>query len=190
MGFTPDGSKLVILLKGNRGGSVDVFNVSDEGRLSNAPTATAVGGNAFAFVFDSEGRLAIVNAAFGNLSTYTVNGNGSLSLVSRGASDGQEAACWVTAVDGNFYAANTGSGNLSQFTIDENGTVARGNPLAATGIPGAVDMAASSDGHFLYAQSGGSGSVKAFAANADGSLSPIGSWIVPNGGSQEGTAAA
>lgn len=188
VGFTPNGHHLVITMKGNNHGSVDVFGVSDEGQLSSAPTATSVGGNAFAFVFDPEGRLVIVNAAFGNLSSYTVNGNGSLSLVSAGASDGQAAACWVTAVDGNYYAANAGSGSLSQFTIDEGGTVTLGQSPAATGIPGAVDMAAS--GHFLYAQSGGSGSVKAFSVNDDGSLTPIGSWTVPGGANQEGIAAA
>jgi hypothetical protein len=64
------------------------------------------------------------------------------------------------------------------------------NPLAATGIPGAIDMAASSDDHFLYAQSGASGSVKAFEVNDDGSLTPIGSWTIPDGGSQEGIAAS
>jgi len=188
VGFTPDGRHLVITLKGNNGGSVDVFSVSDDGQLSNAPTATAVGGVPFAFVFDPQGHLVIVNAAFGNLSTYTVNGNGSLSLVSAGASDGQIAACWVIGTKGNFYAANTGSGSLSRYTIDNNGTVALRSPLAATGIPGAIDMAVS--GRFLYAQSGGSGSVKAFGVNSDGSLTPIGSWTVPDGSSQEGIAAA
>ena len=188
VGFTPDGRHLVITLKGNNGGSVDVFSVSDDGQLSNAPTATAVGGVPFAFVFDQQGHLVIVNAAFGNLSTYTVNGNGSLSLVSAGASDGQIAACWVIGTKGNFYAANTGSGSLSRYTIDNNGTVALRSPLAATGIPGAIDMAVS--GRFLYAQSGGSGSVKAFAVGEDGSLTPIGSWTVPDGSSQEGIAAA
>ncbi len=190
VGFSPDGSKLVITTKGNAGGAVDVFNVSDDGQLSTAPTATAVGGVAFAFVFDSEGRLVIVNAAFGNLSTYDVNDNGSLSLVSAGASSGQKGACWVAAADGNFYTGNTGSANLSQYAIDENGTVVLRNPQAATGIPGATDMAASRDGHFLYAQSGGSGSVNAFAVNDDGSLVPIGSWTVPDGSSQEGIAAS
>ena len=188
VGFTPDGRHLVITLKGNNGGSVDVFSVSDDGQLSNAPTATAVGGVPFAFVFDPQGHLVIVNAAFGNLSTYTVNGNGSLSLVSAGASDGQIAACWVIGTKGSFYVANTGSGSLSRYTIDNNGTVALRNPLAATGIAGAIDMTAS--GHFLYAQSGGSGSVKAFAVGEDGSLTPIGSWTVPDGSSQEGIAAA
>jgi len=188
VGFTPDGRDLVITMKGNNGGSVDVFGVKDNGQLSTAPTATSVGGNAFAFVFDPEGRLVIVNAAFGNLSSYTVNGNGSLTLVSAGASDGQIAACWVTKVNGNYFAANAGSGSLSQYTIDEDGSVTLEKSPAATGIPGAVDMAAS--GHFLYAQSGGSGSVKAFAVSEDGSLAPIGSWTVPDGSSQEGIAAS
>jgi len=188
LGITPNGRDLVITMKGNNHGSVDVFGVSDDGQLSSAPTATSVGGNAFAFVFDPEGRLVIVNAAFGNLSTYTVNGNGSLSLVSAGTPDGQIAACWVTAVDGNYYAANAGSGSLRQYTIDEEGSVTLEKSPAATGIPGAVDMAAS--GHFLYAQSGGSGSVKAFAVSADGSLAPIGSWTIPDGSSQEGIAAS
>src|SRR5256714_104557 len=190
VGFTPDGTKLVITMKGNGGGSVYVYGVSSDGRLSSTPAITAVGGNAFAFVFDPASRLVIVNAAFGNLSTYTVNSNGSLTLVSAGASDGQIAACWVTAANGNYYAANTGSGSLSQYTIDGNGTVVLGKSPDATGIPGAVDSAASSDGRFLYAQSGGSGTVKAFAINGDGSLTPIGSWTIPDGGSQEGIAAA
>jgi 6-phosphogluconolactonase (cycloisomerase 2 family) len=96
----------------------------------------------------------------------------------------------VTEANGNYYAANAGSGSLSQYTIDANGTVALRSSPAATGIPGAVDMAASSDGHFLYAQSGGSGSVKAFAVNGDGSLAPVGSWSIPDGANQEGIAAA
>lgn len=187
VGFSPDGRDLVVTLKTN-GGSVDVFGVSEEGQLSAGPTATVAGGVPFAFVFDPEGRLVIVNAAFGNLSTYRINGDGGLSLVSAGVSSNQLGACWVTAVGANYYTGNTGSANLSQFTVDEGGTVALQNAQAATGIPGAVDMAAS--GHFLYAQSGASGSVKAFAVNEDGSLSPIGSWTVPDGTSQEGIAAA
>jgi hypothetical protein len=190
VGFSPDGSKLVITMKGNGGGSVYVYAVSPDGRLSNTPAITAVGGNAFAFVFDPAGRLVIVNAAFGNLSTYTINPNGSLSLVSAGAADGQVAACWVTAANGNYFVANAGSGSLSQYAIASNGTVTLGQSPAASGIPGAVDMAASSDGHFLYAQSGGSGKVFAFAVNSNGSLSAVGSWAVPDGSSQEGIAAA
>ena len=190
VGFTPDGSHLVITMKGNGGGSVDVYGVSADGRLSDTPAITAAGGNAFAFVFDPAGRLVIVNAAFGNLSTYTVNGDGTLTLVSAGASSGQKGACWVTAAGANYYTGNTGSASLSDFGIDSSGSVTLKSSLAATGIPGAIDMAASSDGHFLYAQSGGSGTVQAFAVNGDGSLSLLGSWRIPDGASQEGIAAA
>src|SRR5437764_12010656 len=190
VGSTPDGSKLVITMKGNGGGSVYVYGVSADGRLSSTPAITAVGGNAFAFVFDPAGRLVIVNAPFANLSSYTVNGDGSLSLVSAGASDGQSAACWVTQVNGEYVVANTGSGSLSRYTIDSNGTVSLAQSPAATGIPGAVDMAASSDGHFLYAQSGGSSTVKGFTVNSNGSLTLVGSWTIPDGSGQEGIAAA
>ena len=78
-----------------------------------------------------------------------------------------------------------GSTNVTEI---ESESVTLEKSPAATGIPGAVDMAAS--GHFLYAQSGGSGAVKGFAVSEDGSLSPVGSWASPDGGSQEGIAAA
>ena len=187
-GFTPDGRQLVVTLKGNNGGSVDVFAVSASGRISAAPTTTVVGGNAFAFTFDPAGQLALVNAGFGNLSTYTVNDNGSLTLVSAGAPDGQAAACWVDINRGFYLVANTGSGDLSEYTIGAGGVVTLQQPIAAPGIPGAIDIASS--GEFLYAQSGLSSSVKAFAVNANGTLTPVGSFAVPDGGSQEGIAAS
>jgi DNA-binding beta-propeller fold protein YncE len=190
IGFAPDGRDLVVTLKGNHGGSVDVFDVASNGRLSSEPTTTTVRGNAFAFVFDPAGRLVIVNAAFGNLSTYTINSNDTLTLVSAGAPDGQVAACWVAAARGNYYAANAGSGTLSQYQIGSDGTVRLRNPVAAAGIPGAVDMAVTRGEQFIYSQSGGSSSIRGFAVNSDGSLTPVGSWLVPDGGSQEGIAAA
>lgn len=190
VGFTPDGRDLVVTLKGNHGGSVDVFDVAASGRLSSEGTTTTVGGNAFAFVFDPAGQLVIVNAAFGNLSTYQINSNDTLTLISAGAPDGQAAACWVAAARDNYYAANAGSGTLSQYQIAGNGTVTLTNPVAAGGIPGAVDMAVTGDQHFLYSQSGASSSIRGFAVNADGSLTPVGSWVIPGGGSQEGIAAA
>jgi hypothetical protein len=51
-----------------------------------------------------------------------------------------------------------------------------------------VDIASSSS--FVYSQSGGSGTVHAFVINGDGSLSPIATYAVPDGGSQEGIAAS
>jgi 6-phosphogluconolactonase (cycloisomerase 2 family) len=188
VGFTPSGSQLVVTLKGNDGGAVDVFSVSPSGGLSAEPTTTSVGGNAFAFTFDPAGQLALVNAGTGNLSTYAVNANGSLSLVSAGAADGQAAACWVDAARGFYLIGNAGSGDLSEYTIGNDGSVSLASPVAAAGIAGAVDIASSSS--FVYSQSGGSGTVHAFVINGDGSLSPIATYAVPDGGSQEGIAAS
>jgi hypothetical protein len=55
--------------------------------------------------------------------------------------------------------------------------------------PGTVDAAASSDGAFLYVQTGGNGGVDAFRVGHDGSLAPIGTIIVPNSVGGEGIAA-
>ena len=75
----------------------------------------------------------------------------------------------------------TGTGNSGQ---DVGGN--KGEQRAGLTIHGSDP----NDGRFLYAQSGGSGSIKAFSVNSNGSLSPVGSWAVPDGGGQEGIAAA
>jgi 6-phosphogluconolactonase (cycloisomerase 2 family) len=189
LGFTPDGAHLVVALKGNSGGSVDVFSTSPSGRLSAGATTTVVGGNAFAFSFDPAGRLALVNAGLGNLSTYTVNPNGSLSLVSAGTADGQAAACWVVANRGFYLVANAGSGSLSEYTIGGGGGVTlQAQPVAAGAIPGAIDSASS--GQFVYAQAGKDGTLHSYRVHADGTLTSLGSLTVHDGANQEGIAAS
>jgi len=71
VGFSPDGSKLVITMKGNGGGSVYVY-VSADGRLSDSP-ASQPSRQCLRLRLRSGQPVVIVNAAFGNLSTYTVN---------------------------------------------------------------------------------------------------------------------
>ena len=190
VGFTPDGGQLVVTLKANTGGPVDVFGVSASGRLSAAPTTTNVGGVPFAFTFDRAGQLALVDAMHGTLSTYAIDAEGSLTLVSAGASSAQAAACWVAVNRGFYLVANAGSGDLSEYTVSGSGSVTLRNATATplNSIAGAIDMASS--GRILYAQAGGDSSVSAYAINPDGSLSSIGSFNVPDGGSQEGIAAS
>ena len=52
-----------------------------------------------------------------------------------------------------------------------------------------MDAAVSSDGRYLYAQTGGDGGVDAFRVNADGSLTLVGSVIVPGAVGGQGIAA-
>lgn len=185
VGFTPDGTQLVVTTKSN--GLVDVFSVNPDGRLSETPTVNAVGGAPFSFAFDPAGRLALVNAGDNSLGTYAISRDGALTTVGAPVSDGQTAACWNIMAGEFEFVANAGSGTISSYRINRDGSVSLLNPTAAAGIPGAIDMATS--GRFLYAQSGGSGSVDAYQVGEGGSLSPVQTTTVPDGSSQEGIAA-
>lgn len=185
VGFTPDGTRLVVTTKTN--GLVDVFSVNPTGRLSATPATTDVGGNPFSFDFDPAGRLALVNAGDNSLGTYVINRNGTLSPVGAPVSDGQSAACWIVTAGGIEFVANAGSGTISSYRINRDGSVSLLDPTAAAGIAGAIDMVTS--GPFLYGQSGGSASIQVYQVGGSGSLSPVGATVVPDGTDQEGIAA-
>jgi hypothetical protein len=55
---------------------------------------------------------------------------------------------------------------------------------------GTVDAAASSDGRFLYVQTGAAGGVDAFRVASDGHLVPVGQVTVPGAIGGEGIAAS
>jgi hypothetical protein len=174
VGFTPDGDQLVVTTKDN-GSNIDVFAVGSDGRLSRHPvqnsSATAV---PFGFVFDPHGRLIVAEASSG-ASSYAVDFDGTLTHLSSVA-DNETAPCWITAADGYYYVANAGSATISVYTADANANLAL---VGTTGVvastdPGPIDLAASSDGQFLYAETGGEGIVDEFQIGSGGSLSEIG----------------
>jgi 6-phosphogluconolactonase (cycloisomerase 2 family) len=184
-GFTPDGNQLIVTTKTH--GTVDVFSVQADGRLSDAPVKNAAPGAVpFSFVFDGAGRLVLNFAGTSSLQTFTVNADNTITPVSAPVSDTQAALCWVTPAGGYAYTSNTGSGDVSQFKVNADGSIALVNPVAASGIPGATDSGAV--GPWLYVQSGLSGTVHVFGIGAGGSLTPIQVVTVPDGGSQEGIA--
>jgi hypothetical protein len=173
IGFTPDGSKLLITTKASTS-SIDVFAVGPGGLLSASPvvnpSATPV---PFAFTFGA-GRLVDGEAGTSSVTTYVVDAGGTLSNP-LSASDGQAALCWIVRVGDVFFVSNTASNNLSSFTVDSSGQPALLAAVAATTNPGPIDMAVS--GGFLYAETGENGTVDEFAVNGDGSLTPIGTVI-------------
>jgi 6-phosphogluconolactonase (cycloisomerase 2 family) len=175
VGFTPDGRKLLVTTKGSTS-AIDVFAVQPDGRLSAAPvvnpSATPV---PFAFTFAPSGRLVDGEAGTSSVTTYAVQADGSLTDP-KSQSDGQTALCWITPARGFYYVANTGSNTLSGFTI-----AADGQPslVGATGIvaitePGPIDLAASSEGDFLYGETGLTSTVDEYHVEADGSLTKLG----------------
>ncbi|TMD40400.1 MAG: hypothetical protein E6I89_03640 [Chloroflexi bacterium] len=184
VGFTPGGEHLIVTTKTHN--TVDVFSAGPDGRLSAAPVKNAEAPVPFAFVFDHEGRLILNFAGTSSLETFTVNSDNTITPVSAPVSDTQAALCWVTAARGYEYTSNTGSGSVSQFRINPDGTVVLVNAVAASGIPGATDSAAT--GRFLYVQSGLLSTVHVFSIGSGGSLTPVQVVAVPGGGSQEGIA--
>jgi hypothetical protein len=174
VGFTPDGSKLLVTTKAS-GSLIDAFAVGHDGRLSTAPVANASATPVpFAFTFTPTGRLAVGEAAGGFVSTYLVAPDDTLAS-RKSASDGQAALCWILRVGAYYYVSNTGSNTVSAYTIAADGqpSLVGATGIVATTEPGPTDMTSPSHGRFLYVQTG-SGTVDEFAVNDDGSLTKLG----------------
>jgi len=184
--FTPDGHELLVTTKAN-GHAVDVFGVRRSGGLSHDPVVNELPETVpFAMSFDPQGRLVLAEAA-GNVATFDVHGDGTLGAVDLKETGGA-ATCWIVGIGSTFYASNTGSDTLSGYTTDGAGLLsALGD--TSTG-PAPVDAAASSDGRYLYVQTGAEGGVDEYAVNGDGSLAPLGSILVPDTAGGEGIAAS
>ena len=180
LGFSPDGSRLVVTEKATN--LLTTYTVQGDGTLS-APTAqTAAGPTPFGFAFDKRGTL-IVSEAFGGapdasvLSSYRPSGAG-WAPVSPLTATMETAACWVVVTpNGRFaFETNTGSNTVSAFQIGQDGslTLLDADGIAATTGAGPIDMDVSVNGRFLYTLNGAGGSISAFRIEADGDLDPLG----------------
>ncbi|HTU37949.1 MAG TPA: beta-propeller fold lactonase family protein [Acidimicrobiales bacterium] len=184
--FTPDGSQLIVTTKAS-GNDIDLFRVGPFGYLSASPVVNSEPNAVpFAVNFDAVGHLVVADAGTNALTTYVVVPNGTLIPISTVAT-GQSATCWVATAQGAFFASNAGSANVSSFAEHLNGQLAL---LGATGTdPGTVDAAPSAGGQFLYVQTGGTGTVDEFEVGPGGSLTGLGSVLVPGAVAGEGIVA-
>jgi hypothetical protein len=83
--------------------------------------------------------------------------------------------------------SNAGSASVSRVQSGPGGALTLlGN---TTTNAGSVDAAVSANGRYLYVQTGGAGTVDAFRIGFGGSLTSIGSVIVPNAVGGEGIVA-
>ena len=184
IGFTPDGSKIVVTTKAN-GDSIDVFTLGPGG-LPAAPVVTTVPNAVpFGFTFDAQDHLVVTETGPNAVATFTINGDGTLTPIAQIATGGA-ATCWISGTGTLFYTSNSGSDSLSGFRDTGQGTLtALGNTCTD---PGPVDSVIAS-GKFLYVQTGANGIVDEYRINSDGSLSAIGSVTVPGSVGGEGIAA-
>jgi DNA-binding beta-propeller fold protein YncE len=179
--FSPDGSKLIVTTKA-AGQSVEVFEVSPSGGISQAPVVTPDATVPFAVTFDPQGHLLLAEAA-GALASFQINSDATLTQLDSVATK-QAATCWVTPAAGFYYTSNAGSATLSGFSDALGGQLTL---LGNTGThPGTVDGA--SVGGNLYVQGGLEGTVDEFAVQSGGALESIGSVVVPGAAGGEGIA--
>jgi 6-phosphogluconolactonase (cycloisomerase 2 family) len=172
VGYTPNGQHLVITGKLSDN-SYLVYGVSNNGSLSSAPVITpAVNALPFSFTFDGAGNLVATEASNSSVSTYRVNASGSLTDLGT-VSDGAAALCWISGANGYFFGSNAGSGTISSFDESPTGAPALVNATAATAHAGTTDSVISPDGKYLYVESGGAGTVDAYAIGATGALTQI-----------------
>jgi hypothetical protein len=187
VGFTPDGSQLVVTTK-NAANTVDVFRDSLFGP-SAEPTVTSLPGTIpFGFTFDQYGHLALVETGAGAVATFAIAPGGTLTQLDSAAT-GQAATCWITAApQGTLYASNAGSATESALSTQPDGAVTLlGNTPTDAGT---VDAAVSSDGRYLYVQAGGPGNVDAYRIGPGGTLTGTGSVTVPGAVGGEGIVAS
>lgn len=173
---TPDAKDVIVTTKLHN--EILVFPLG-RGHRPDAPVVTAAAAPIpFAVSFDASGRLLVAEAS-GGASSYTVHRDGTLSLISGHVANGQLATCWSVTAKGFFYTANAGSNTVTGYREDRHGVLSLvdASGVTATTEPGPIDVAASSNGRFLYQlleQSTGDGTIAEFAVGDDGSLTRIG----------------
>jgi DNA-binding beta-propeller fold protein YncE len=87
--------------------------------------------------------------------------------VSPRVENAQTAACWVTITGSTVWVVNTGTATISAYTIDSGGNLTLANAVAgSTGAATSpIDLAASSDGKYIYVLKSATGSIAAFKIN-------------------------
>lgn len=183
IGFTPDGSALVVTERGTN--AIALYPVDDAGRLGKPQTQPSSGPTPYGFAFTRNGTL-VVTEAFGAetgraaASSYSLNGE-SITPVSRSVGNGRSEICWaVITGDGRFaFTTNFADGAVSRYAVADDGTLTLEDAtagLAVDGETGLRDEDLSGDGRFLYAIDADSRRVYGWAVDSNGALSPVGSW--------------
>jgi 6-phosphogluconolactonase (cycloisomerase 2 family) len=179
--FAPDGRALVVTERFTN--AIDVYSLDENGLPGQARVHASSGATPFGFDFTSQGTL-VVSEAFGGAtdasaaSSYTVR-NGELSLVTASLGTTETAACWVVvSKDGRYaYTANAGSNSITGYAIGRDGALTRLDADGVTGSTGpgagALDLAVSGNGRFLYVLANRANSVAGFRIRADGSLERV-----------------
>lgn len=182
IGFTPDGSVLVVTEKATN--NILTYTVGFDGYAMGPNVYASSGPTPFGFGFGKRNQL-FVSEAFGGppnisaVSSYIAHSDGTLEIVSPSVSTNQLAACWVVVSSGGRFAydTNAASGSVSGFSIDFDGAITLLDADGRTGVlgdgTGPLDMAFSISGRYLYTLNGGTATIGAFKVDGKGGLTLI-----------------
>jgi 6-phosphogluconolactonase (cycloisomerase 2 family) len=183
IGFTPDGSALVVTERGTD--AIEIVLVAADGMLGMGTTVSSSGPTPYGFAFTSDGRLVVTEAfraekGAAAASSYAWR-EGSLVPVTASVGNGRSEICWaVISDDDRFaYTTNFADGAVSRYAIAADGSLSLEDAAAGTAIDGASglrDEDLSSDGRFLYAIDADGGRIYGWSIGADGALTAVGSW--------------
>jgi 6-phosphogluconolactonase len=176
--FTPNGTQLIVTEKGTR--LLDIFDVLANGQTGGPFPQPSRGFTPFGFAFGPSNNVIISEAENrfpleATASSYLLTGSPHLQPVSSTIHNQQTAACWV-AVTGNIaWVVNTGTATITSFQINADGSISVFDPVAAFTGDGSspIDVAASSDGNFLYVVLSATGQIASYNI-INGMLTPLG----------------
>lgn len=183
VGFTPDGSALVVTERGTD--SITTIPVEADGALGAPGTVASSGPTPYGFAITGSGTLVVTEAfraqkGAAAASSYSVSG-GVVTPVTASVGNGRSEICWaVVTGDGRWaFTTNFADGAVSRYAIGADGGLTLDNAAAALtvdGRPGLRDEGLTTDSRFLYAIDADSGSVFGWSVSQDGQLAPVGSW--------------
>lgn len=193
VGFSPDGTKLVVASKEGpllatfpfgptlSNGRIHVYDVDARGRLNNcaSPTTTVIPLNVngkgkvpFSFTWSAEGQL-LVTEVFGvgtsptapgsALSSYVLRKDGSLTPISQSVGSGQVAVCWIVRSGRYVYAANFLSDSISSYENKGGLKLLMGQAATLSAGSTPSDMAVAVDERFIYQLASGASTIRPFA---------------------------
>ena len=182
VGFTPDGSALVVTDRGAN--AILVFPVADDGRLGEPHTTASAGPTPYGFTF-AAGDTLVVTEAFGAAkgkaaaSSYRLNGRGA-EIVSESVGNGRTEICWaVPSNDGRYvFSTNFADGAVSRYAVNADGELVLEDAAAGVAVDGESglrDEDLTRDGRFLYAVDADGGRIFGWRVD-DGALTALGSW--------------
>lgn len=183
VGFTPDGSTLVVTERGTD--SITAVPLDVGGAAGTAATVPSSGPTPYGFAVTANGTLVVTEAfraekGAAAASSYRIAGT-DIGPVTASAGNGRSEICWaVVTGDGRWaFTTNFADGAVSRYAIDDGGRLTLDDAAAALtedGRPGLRDEALTPASDYLYAIDADAGTIFGWRVDGQGALAAVGSW--------------